>query len=110
MGLGRRSRSRRNTRSREPRYPRSVVSRAGDGPGVEGRDDARAEGEDAQWVRSFLRTQPGKTYRLDAADEAHEEAAREALAVAARTLTDEVLRGSEVPGPPDDGRAPGPPA
>jgi hypothetical protein len=49
----------------------------------------------------LLLTQPGKTYRLDATDEAHEEAARESLAVAARILTDEVVLGAEVRGTDD---------
>jgi hypothetical protein len=60
--------------------------------------DAAAEDEDSLWVRSFLRTQPGKTYRIDSTDEEHEEAARAALALAARILTDEALFGSEGPG------------
>jgi hypothetical protein len=55
------------------------------------------EDEDSQWVRSFLRTQPGKTYRIGATDDAHEEAARETLAAAARILTDEVERSSQPP-------------
>ena len=95
-------------RSREPRYSRGVVSSPGSEL-EEGADDARAESEDSQWVRSFLLTQPGKTYRIDATDEAHEEAAREALAVAARILTDEALRGSDGPGT-DHMQAPGQPS
>ena len=67
------------------------------GNGIGQAPPVAGEGEDSLWLRSFLRTQPGKTYRIDAPDDAHEEAAREALAVAARTLTDEVVRGSEVP-------------
>lgn len=62
-----------------------------------GQAPVEGEGEDSLWLRSFVRTQPGKTYRVDAPDDAHEEAAREALTAAARTLTDEVVRGSDVP-------------
>jgi hypothetical protein len=86
-----------------------VVSSPGREPRTEGTGDARPEGEQSAWVRSFLLTQPGKTYRLDATDEAHEEAARESLAVAARILTDEVVRGSEVRGT-DDTQVPGEPS
>ena len=96
--------------SGEPRYSRGVASRPASEPESAG-GDARAEGEDAQWIRSFLRTQPGKTYRIDATDDAHEQAAREALAVAARTLTDKVVRDAQdpvtdhtpTPGQPDQG-------
>jgi len=87
-----------------------VASRPASEPESAG-GDARTESEggDAQWIRSFLRTQPGKTYRIDGTDDAHEEAAREALAVAARTLTDKVVRNAQgavtdhtpTPGQPD---------
>jgi hypothetical protein len=91
-----------------------VVTRPGSAPGTEGVGDARAGGDDAEWLRSFLRTQPGKTHRIDATDDAHEEAARESLAVAARILTDEAVRGSEVRGSEvagtDHTKAPGQPA
>jgi hypothetical protein len=87
-----------------------VASRPASEPESAG-GDARAESEggDAQWIRSFLRTQPGKTYRIDATDDAHEEAAREALAVAARTLTDKVVRDAQGP-VTDDTPTPGQPS
>jgi hypothetical protein len=86
-----------------------VVSSPGGEPRSEGTGDARAYGEESEWVRSFLLTQPGKTYRLDATDEAHEEAARESLAVAARILTDGVVRGTDFRGT-DDTQVPGEPS
>lgn len=49
-------------------------------------------GADAVWVRSFLRTQPGKTYRIEPAGDGHQDATREAAVGAARALTDEVVR------------------
>lgn len=86
-----------------------MVSGTGSEPGTEGVGDARAEGDDAEWLLSFLLTQPGKTHRLDATDDGHEDAAREALAVAARILTDEAVRGSQTAGTDDTG-APGQPS
>ncbi len=90
------------------------MSGTGSEPRTEGVGDARAEGDDAEWLRSFLLTQPGKTHRIDATDDGHEEAAREGLAVAARILTDEAVRGSQAPGSAvagtDDTRAPGEPS
>lgn len=86
-----------------------MVSRTGSEPGTDGIGDAQADGVDSQWVRSFLLTQPGKTYRVDSTDEEHEGAAREALSAAARILTDEAIRGSEVPGT-NHTQAPGQPS
>ena len=57
-------------------------------------DDPRPGAEDAAWVGSFLLTRPGKTYRVDATDDAPDDARRAALAAAARTLIDRVLQGS----------------
>jgi hypothetical protein len=67
------------------------------GPGPSGADSgARSEAEDAEWVDSFLLTKPGKTYRVEATDEVREDAVREALAAAARALTDRVELESQV--------------
>ncbi len=75
---------------REPRYCRGVPSTPASEPRSAGAG-AQAEDEDSQWVRSFLLTWWGKTYRVGASDEAREDAGREALAEAARALTDRVL-------------------
>jgi hypothetical protein len=44
------------------------------------------------WVRSFLLTQPGKTYGTEPPGDEHQDATREAAVEAARALTDEVVR------------------
>lgn len=79
---------------RAARYPHTVTSRPASKPGPAGAD-AAAEAADSEWVDSFLRTRSGKTYRLDASDDAPDLASREALAASARALTDRVLRESQ---------------
>ncbi len=54
--------------------------------------------EDALWVRSFLRTQPGKTYDLERPHDAREAAEREAVQAVAHALTDDVLRRARAAG------------
>jgi hypothetical protein len=63
-----------------------------------GSDRVQGESEEALWVRSFLITQPGKTYRVQSTDDGREAAARHAVEAAARALTDEVVRGARVDG------------
>jgi hypothetical protein len=63
-----------------------------------GSDGVQGESEEALWVRSFLITQPGKTYRVESTDDGREAAARNAVEAAARALTDEVVRGARVDG------------
>jgi hypothetical protein len=67
-----------------------MTSRPASGPGSAG-IDAQPEGEDAEWVSSLLLTWPGKRYRVDADDDARDDAAHEALEAAARSLIDRVL-------------------
>jgi hypothetical protein len=78
---------------RAARYPHTVTSRPASKPGPAGAD-AAAEAAGSEWVDSFLRTRSGKTYRLDASDDAPDKASREALAASAGALTDRVLRES----------------
>lgn len=59
-------------------------------------------GEVIGWVRSFLLAQPGKAFRIEHADDAREAAAGEAVAAAARSLTDEVVRGAWSAGTSDE--------
>ena len=70
-------------------------------PGAAGCGGEQGEGEDARWVRSFLLAQPGKTFRIEQIDDAREAAASEAVEVAARSLTDEVVRGAGSAGKAD---------
>ena len=67
-------------------------------PGIAGSGGEESESEDALWVRNFLITQPGKTYRVESTDDAREAAASHAVEVAARALTDEVVRSARVDG------------
>jgi hypothetical protein len=80
------------------RYCPSVVSGPNGEPGIAGSGSAQgeseSESEDALWVRSFLITQPGKSYLVESTDDAREAAARDAVEAAARALTDEVVRGA----------------
>jgi hypothetical protein len=71
-----------------------VESRSSDAPRVTGPGSEHGESEDALWVRSFLLTQPGKTYRIEPTDAGHEAAASEAVEAAARALTDDVVSGA----------------
>lgn len=64
------------------------------GPVVSG--GAQDANEDAGWVDDFLRTEPGKTYRTEMTEDAHEAAVREAVQAAGRSLTDEVMRAAQV--------------
>jgi hypothetical protein len=75
-----------------------VVSGPNVEPGIAGSSGAQGESEDALWVRSFLITQPGKTYRVESTDDARQAAAIHAVEAAARALTDEVVRGDRVDG------------
>lgn len=79
---------------RAARYPHTVTSRPASNPGPPGADTA-SEAAGSEWVDSFLRTRSGKTYRLDASDDAPDKASREALAASAGALTDRVLRESQ---------------
>ena len=67
-------------------------------PGIAGPGGEESASEDALWVRNFLLTQPGKTYRVESTDDAREAAASHAVEVAARALTDEVVRSARVDG------------
>jgi hypothetical protein len=59
--------------------------------------------EDVPWVRSFLRTQPGKTYDVEARHDVREAAEREAVEAFAHALTDNVLRRARAAGLIDGG-------
>lgn len=76
-----------------------MVSGPNGEPGVAGSGCVQGESEEALWVRSFLITQPGKTYRVESTDDAREAAASHTVEAAARALTDEVMRGARVDGP-----------
>lgn len=79
-----------------------VVALAPNGdPGITGAGGDVGESEDARWVRSFLLSQPGKTFRIEQGDDAREAAATEAVAAAAQSLTDEVVRGAGPEGTSD---------
>jgi hypothetical protein len=83
------------------RYSPVVVSGPIGKPGIVDAGGEWGESDDALWVRSFLLTQPGKTYRIESTDDAREAAAREAVQAAARVLTDEVVRGARAAGTAD---------
>ena len=53
------------------------------------------ETQDAEWVRSLLTTEPGKTYLLDVLDDPSTTAARAAVVAAGREIADEVVRRAE---------------
>jgi hypothetical protein len=65
-------------------------------PGIAG--SGGEESESALWVRNFLITQPGKTYRVESTDDVREAAARHAVEAAARVLIDDVVRCGRVDG------------
>lgn len=80
------------------RYPPLVVGGSDAEPGNAGSGGEVSESVDALWVRNFLITQPGKTYRVESTDDAREAAATHAVEAAARVLTDEVVRSARVDG------------
>jgi hypothetical protein len=76
-----------------------VLSGANADPGNAG---AGGKGsEDAEWVRDFLLTEPGKTFWIDPAADARGAVAGEAVAAAARSLVDDVVRAARSTGQAD---------
>ncbi len=67
-------------------------------PGVALPGGEEGESADAPWVRSFLISQPGKTYQVESTDDAHQAAASHAVESAARALTDDVVRSARADG------------
>lgn len=60
------------------------------------------EHPDATWVDSFLDTRPGKIYEVGVSEDAHQAAAREAVASVGRDFTDDIVRRADLEGAADD--------